>query len=345
MITIAVFVLIFLYFLSAFWASSETALASLSKYRIKKIIALNKALADPLGVWLRSPYYLLITILVGNTITDLLISNISSVVVLRGFGFLFHLIPRGAVEIITWLGVTALIIVFGELTPKIYGRRYPERVTLFVLPILSRIIAIVQPFARPVVALLKFIFPRLDVRPFSRLSYLSLEEVRTLIGEANTSGELGAETSSMLERTLNLSDREVSKIMIPLEKMDSVDADLPEEKLLDLITEIGRSRVPLYRGDRRNIIGFIYAKDLLGAWQEHKGINVNEFIRPVYSITAGKKVFDLLKEFQTGKTHIAFVADTSGKVTGIVTLEDVLEAILGEILDEYDLKKPQAAKA
>lgn len=341
MITIAVFLLIFLYFLSAFWASSETALASLSKYRIKKIIALNKTLAGPLGVWLRSPYYLLITLLVGNTITDLLISNISSVVVLHGFSFLFAFIPRAAVEVITWLGVTALIIIFGELTPKIYGRRYPERVTLIVLPILSRIVGIVQPFARPVVALLKFVFPRLDVRPFSRFSYLSLEEVRTLISEANTSGELGAETSSMLERTLNLSDREAAKIMIPTDKMDAVDANLPEEKLLDMITEMGRSRVPLYRDSRQNIVGFIYAKDLLAAWQARKAFNVNEFIRPPYCIPPKKKVFDLLKEFQTGKTHIAFVAGSDGKVTGIVTLEDVLEAILGEILDEYDLKKPQ----
>jgi CBS domain containing-hemolysin-like protein len=171
-----------------------------------------------------------------------------------------------------------------------------------------------------------------------------LEEVRTLIGEANSSGELEPETSRMLERTLNLSDREVMKIMVPLEKIDSVDADLPEEKLLDLITEMGRSRVPLYRGGRQNVIGFIYAKDLLAAWQAHKGINVNEFLRPAYCIEPNKKVFDLLKEFQTGKTHIAFVSDPSGKVMGIVTLEDVLEAILGEILDEYDLKKPQAAK-
>jgi putative hemolysin len=341
--TIAVLFLIALFVMSGFWSASETALASLSKYRIKRIIVVNKNLAGPLGIWLRSPYYLLSTILIGNTINDMLFSNIATLVSLSTFKFLDAYISRGGLELVTWLGVTVLLLVFGEMAPKMYGRRYPERVTLFALPILSKIVDFVQPLSMPFIALLKFIFPKLDMRPFSKFSYLSLEEVRGLISEANSTGELGEETKGMLERTVNLCGHDVTRIMVPLDNIDSLDAAMPEDKLLDMVAELGRSRIPLYRGSRQNIVGFVYAKDILSSWKACCEGKAKDYVRPPYFVPRTKKVFDLLKDFQTGKTHIAFVSDDGANVVGMVTLEDVLESILGDILDEYDLKRPKEA--
>jgi putative hemolysin len=325
-----------LFILSAFWSSAETALTSLSKYRIKKIIALNKSLAAPLGQWLREPYYLLTTILVGNTLTGLLLSYLATFLVFLAFSPYF---PREVIEVGTWITVTMLLLIFGEVTPKIYSRRNPEKVTLFFLPLLARVMEVSIAIISPVTKLIKLVFPQVNLVPVGRLSYLSLEEIRGLINEANTIGTLGKDTSRMLEGVLRLGELRVRQIMTPVEKMEAVNLDQDEERFLDLLVETGRSRVPVYHGSVNNIAGFVHTKDLLWSWKSRKGAFSREIIRPPYFIAQDKKLAELLREFQAGKTHMAFVRDAVGNLEGFVTLEDVLEAITGEILDEYDLKK------
>ena len=174
--------------------------------------------------------------------------------------------------------------------------------------------------------------------PFSRYNFLSIEEIRGLIKETDTTKALGNEASRMLDKALLLGDMSVSVIMTPLEKIDSVKADLPEERFIDLVVETGRSRIPIYKGTPDKIIGFIHVKDMLAECRlGKKNSCLDEFLRPPYFITKDKKVYDLLMDFQSGKTHIAFVKDVFGVVCGMVTLEDVLEEIVGDILDEAEL--------
>jgi putative hemolysin len=335
-IFIGLFIVAALFIGSAFWSAAETGITSLSKFRIKKLIALNKALAAPLGAWLRSPYYLLTTIMIGNTVNDMALSFISTLVLVQAFAVL----NREVVEFGSWLVMTALIIVLGELAPKIYGRAHSEKVTLFCLPILSRIETLTRPLLTPFVKIFRFMFPKADILPpFGRLASLSLEEVQGLIKEANHTGMLATDTSRMLEAVLRIGDQNVTRIMTPIADVDAVNLDIPEEDLLDLIVETGRSRVPVYRGDPGKMAGFVHTKDILWAWQKNQGHFSTELIRPPYVIRQEKKIYDLLREFQSGRTHMAFVADALGTVQGIITLEDILEEIVGEILDEYDLKK------
>ena len=225
------------------------------------------------------------------------------------------------------------------MTPKVYGRRNPEKVTLLSLPILSRVMKVASFFLAPFSRFFRRVFPHLNFSPIGRLSFISLDEIRGLIGEANTKGVFGKETGQMLERVLRLGDLKVSQIMTPVGKIEAVNLYQDEEKFLDLVVETGRSRVPVYNSTINKIAGFVHTKDLLWCWQGNKGCFSREIIRPPYFVSMDKKVGDLLREFQTGKTHIAFVLDSLGNVAGLVTLEDVLEDIVGEILDEYDVGK------
>jgi putative hemolysin len=332
-------VLAALFIMSAFWSCAETALTSLSKYRIKKLIALNKHLSSMLGQWLKAPYYLLTTILVGNTVNDLILSSLSTVIILNIFSPFFNVIPRAFVEVMDWLTVSFMLLVFGEMAPKIFARRNPEKVTLLLLPALSRIMKISGAIIYPFTSSVKFLFPKLSLVPVGRLSYITLEEINGLIVEANHTGTFPKETSQMLERVLKLGELNVSQIMTPVKDVDAVNLYQSEDKFLDMIVETGRSRVPVYNSNLNKIAGFVHTKDLLRCWKKNPECFDREIIRPPYFVRPDKKVYELLKEFQAGKTHMAFVVDGVGNVAGLVTLEDVLEDIVGEILDEYDLKR------
>jgi CBS domain containing-hemolysin-like protein len=336
LIFLGLVILAVLFVTSAFWSSAETALTSLSKYRIKKLIALNKSMSAPLGQWLRSPYYLLTTILVGNTLTDLFLSYLGTYLVLQVFA---PFLSREIIEFITWLGITFLLLIFGEVTPKIFSRHNPEKVTLFILPFLSRFMEAAIILIGPAVRVIKWVAPQINLVPVGRLSYLSLEEIRGLITEVNTTGNLGADASRMLEGVLRLGELNAAQIMTPVDKIEAVNINQGEERFLDLAVETGRSRVPVYYGTIDRIAGFVHTKDLLWCWKSRNGAFSRDIIRPPYFVASDKKVSDLLREFQAGKTHMAFVKDVFGNLAGLVTLEDILEAIMGEILDEYDIKK------
>lgn len=339
-ILLSTLTLILLFALSAFWSLTETALTSLSKYRIKKIIALNKPLSGALKEWLKSPYYILTTILISDTVTNLTISVLSIIVALS----IFYYVPREVVEICTWIIVTFLALVLGEITPKIFGRSNPEKITLICLPALSRMVKIIRPVTLPLLKFAGLLFPKTDLLPVSRLTYLSVEEIKGLISEAGTSGMLGKETSQMLQRVLRLGEQDVRQIMTPSEKVDAVNLDQAQEKFLDLVVETGRSRVPVYHASLSRIAGYVYVKDLLVSWRKHNGAFSANIIRPAYFVRHDRKVHDLLKDFQSGQTHMAFVLDAFNNFIGVVTLEDVLEEIVGEILDEYDIKHKPGSK-
>lgn len=338
-IALGIIFLLILFFFSAFWSAAETALTCLSKYRVKKLIALNKHLAAMLGQWLKAPYYLLTTILVGNTINDLVLSYVATLVMVAIFAPYDAWIPREAVEFVNWLLVTGALLVLGEITPKIFARRNPEKVTLLVLPTLTRVMNFSSRMISPLVRLVRKVAPELNLVPVGRLTYLSLEEIEGLITEANTSGVIDKDSTFMLGRVLKLNTMDVRQIMTPVDKVEAVNLYHDEQKFLDMVVETGRSRVPVYNSNMNKIAGFVHTKDLLWCWKRNNECFSREIIRPPYFVPQDKKVIDLLREFQTGKTHMAFVQDAIGNVVGLITLEDVLEYLIGEILDEYDLKE------
>lgn len=331
-IFIAFLFMLFFLMVSTWISAAEIGITSLSKYRVKKLIAQNPKLSSTLTDWLVSPYYLLTVILTVNVIADMLISFLSTFVMTGTFTS----VNRHIVEFVAWVLTSFVVLVIGEISPKFYARSNSEKVTTFSVPILNALEKIMRPFLYPIIKLTEFLSPKTSVVSSAALSR---EEIEILLSEGDHTGAIDKDTSSMLERTLKFGDLSVKRIMTPFSEIDSIDISLDEEVFLDMAVETSRSRIPVYTNKKDNIIGYIHIKDILWAWQENKGHFVRSLVKPPYFVSESKKINSLLKEFQRGKTHMAFVKDANDNITGMITLEDIIEEVVGEILDEYEFEE------
>lgn len=329
-IFLGLLLLIFFLMLSAFWSASEIALNSLSKYRVKKLIVLKKSITEPLLRWLNSPYYLLTVILTGNVVSDMMVSFLFSWISVA----IFYMVNRNFLDIVTWIIATFTVLIVGEITPKIYSRANSQKVTLFAVPILSKIEYITKPFLYPIMKILDLMFN--NDKDKEEYPVLTKQEIETLITEADKQGIFDKNISTMLERSVSFTETIAIKIMTPINNIESVNIDNNNEKFIDMVVETARSRVPVYKDAKENIIGYVHINDILLLWKEKEITSIKESIKPAYFISPNKKISELLKELQGGKTHIAFVKNSKNKILGMVTLEDIIEEIVGEILDEYD---------
>ena len=329
-IFLGLLLLILFLMLSAFWSASEIALNSLSKYRVKKLIVLKKSITEPLLRWLNSPYYLLTVILTGNVVSDMMVSFLFSWLSVA----IFCMVNRNFLDIITWIIATFTVLIVGEITPKIYSRANSQKVTLFAVPILSKIEYITKPFLYPIMKILDLMFN--NDKDKEEYPVLTKQEIETLITEADKQGIFDKNISTMLERSVSFTETIAIKIMTPINNIESVNIDNNNEKFIDMVVETARSRVPVYKDAKENIIGYVHINDILLLWKEKEITSIKESIKPAYFISSNKKISELLKELQGGKTHIAFVKNSKNKILGMVTLEDIIEEIVGEILDEYD---------
>ena len=165
---------------------------------------------------------------------------------------------------------------------------------------------------------------------------LTKEEIETLITEADKEGIFDKNISDMLERSVDFTETIAVKIMTPFKDIEVVNIDYDNEKFIDMIVETARSRVPVHKGKKENIIGYVHINDILWLWKENKENLIKKSIKPPYFISPNKKISELLKELQEGTTHVAFVKNSRDRIIGMITLEDIVEEIVGEILDEYD---------
>ncbi|MDR2709330.1 MAG: hemolysin family protein [Elusimicrobiota bacterium] len=317
---------------SAWISAAEISITSLSQLRVKKLIAQKPTLSEMLLAWLNTPYYLLTLILTINVIFDMFFSFFATFVLTNSFNMFNHHI----MEFASWLLSSFLIIVFGELVPKLYAWSNYEKISIFSLRLMSRIEKVLKYILYPIIKLSELTLPKLAIKISPELSK---EEAASMIDEGSVAGELDKDTSAMLNKTLNFPELSVKKIMQPIETAEMVDVNLGEEEFLDQVVETARSRLPIYKGSRDNVIGYIHIKDILIAWQAGRKNFAKSLIRPLYFVDETKQITDLLREFQCGKTHIAFVKNKDLKIVGFLTLEDILEEIVGEIVDEYELKK------
>jgi putative hemolysin len=324
--------LFFFIFLSAWISAADIGIISLSKYRVKKLIVQTPKLSKSLLSWLERPHYLLTIILTINVIADMLTSFLATFLMTS----VFYMINRHIMEALTWVLMSSVLLILGEIVPKFYARANSEKITVISVPILSKIEKILKPFLYPVIKITEFLSPKTSHID----SYeLSKEEVESLLLEGDYSGEIDKETSSMLKRTLSFGDLSVKRIMAPFKDIESVDLDLKEEDFLDRAIETSRSRIPVYVKSKDNIVGYIHIKDILILWQQKKCHFIRSLVKEPYYVNEDKKINGLLREFQNGKTHMAFVKGKGDNIIGLVTLEDILEEVVGEILDEYEFEK------
>ncbi len=322
-------ILVLLFILSAFFSGSETAYLSVSRAKVRKLAKEGDSRAIVLERLLHTPNRVIITILIGNNLVNILAASIATSIAIQVFGSTGVGIATGA--------VTLVVLLFGEITPKSYSATNAERVALLV----AKPIYLLMKLLTPVVAVLSR-FAKFVVSTFGgevRLGpFITEEELKMLVEVGEELGAIEKEEKEMISGIFEFDKMDVRDIMVPRIDMKCIEANSSIEDAKKLILETGHSRIPVYEGSVDNIIGILYAKDLLRFLNSgEKPETLHSILRPAYFVPESKKLNELLSEFQRLKVQIAIVVDEYGGTAGMVTLEDVLEEIVGEIEDEYDV--------
>jgi CBS domain containing-hemolysin-like protein len=236
--------------------------------------------------------------------------------------------------------ITFLHIVFGELAPKSIAIQKPEQISLAVAMPLRIFHFVFKPFIWILNTLANNIIKLFGFEPIYEQELHSSEELKYLIQESSKSGIIEATDKKLLENVFEFADKPIKQIMVPHNKIFAIEIDTPSEKIMEMFIEEGYSRIPVYKNSIDNIVGIIYAKDLISLLANKNLIVIQDIIRPVFFVLEDEKINVLLHKLQKEKMHLAIVLDEFGGTAGIVTLEDVLEEIVGEIQDEYDEELP-----
>ncbi|MCB0177033.1 MAG: HlyC/CorC family transporter [Anaerolineae bacterium] len=266
----------------------------------------------------------------------------SSIVVLAVFAYVTPL--SQSLSINTYLAagivtvVTALIVlIFGELIPKEIARSYAEPIALSTAYLINGLSFITAPLAKAVTKICRIVTGRGANTESYSLGTITEEDLRSYVDASEEEGVLKEEEKEMIYSIFDLGDTLAREVMVPRIDIVAVEADASVKTAMDTILQAGHSRVPVYEGTIDNIIGILYVKDLLIHWlKQGEPVSIRGLERSVYYVPETKPVTDLLRELQTKKVHIAIVVDEYGGTAGLVTIEDILEEIVGEIQDEHD---------
>jgi len=263
-------------------------------------------------------------ILIGNNFVNIAISSLVTVVFVKVFGASWGVV-------ISTFCVTMFVLIACEIMPKTLAIRYSEKTALFTAPILEVFIKAFDSVINFFIGVSNFILKLFGAHPQKRSPLISEEELKLMIEIGKEEGVLSDEERKMLHKIFEFGDTRAGEVMVPKEKMVAIDRSSDAEKLLDILVEEGHARIPVYDGTIDNIIGIIYARDLLYLWRNKGLVVLADLIHPAYYVVSGKRVNELLREFQLKHIQMAIVVDEYKKTLGVVTLEDLIEEIVGEI--------------
>ncbi len=320
---------------SAFFSGSETALTAASKARMytlekdgNKSAALVNKLIDDRG-------RLISSILVGNNLVNILASALATSLFLNEFG-------TAGVAYAT-IAMTILVVVFSEVLPKSYALANPDKTALLVAPLLRPIIILLSPITKAINWIIKHIFQLFGSKIGDQDSLISAhDELRGAIDLHHVEGGVVKRDRDMLGGVLDLQNLEVSDVMVHRTKIFSINADDPPQSVVHQVLESQFTRLPLWQGEADNFIGVLHAKDLLRVlanldWDISK-LKLEDYATEPWFVPESTPLQDQLNSFLRKKMHFALVVDEYGEVMGLVTLEDILEEIVGEISDEHDVE-------
>ncbi|KNF09343.1 hypothetical protein CLPU_3c01210 [Gottschalkia purinilytica] len=326
-------VLIILLVLSAIFSGSETAITSITASQISKLREENEEQAEKLKKIKKKIGDILATILMGNNIVNIAATSILTELSIEILG------PKSS-TLITTVVMTILILVFGEITPKSYAAQNTTKVAVRVAGLLEVLAYIFKPVLFVLTKVTNFIVRLLGGNVGTTNAFVTEEDIRSLVDVGEEEGVLEHEEKEMIQNIFEINDKEVTEVMVPRIDIVAVSEDSDIKEALDIIITYGHSRIPVFKETIDNIVGILYAKDLL----PHSFSNIEKLqektiasiMRTAYYIPETKKINQLLKELQQSQVHIAIVLDEYGGTEGLVTIEDILEEIVGDIFDEYD---------
>ena len=325
--------LIFLIACSAYFSSAETAITSLDEGRLRYLVNAHKRKRRGLRLLLEEPNDMITALLIMNNLTNVGASSLMTLLSLR-------LLPKGLPSYQAGLLATGVmtisLLMFGEITPKNFAKNNAER---FALATINQIYAITRVL-KPLVIVFRaaaYGIMRMFGEDLSQEEPLAVsdEQIETLIDASEERGLIDAQDGEMIRRILDFDEMTAEQVMVPRTEVQSIEVRTSPAKAREIVAKDGHSRFPVYDRIPDNIVGTLYAKDLL-LEVDNPRPTLHGLLRPVYYTPTTKPINVLLREFQRERVHLAVVIDEFGGMAGIVTLEDILEEIVGEIEDEYD---------
>lgn len=331
---VSLFVIALLLVVSAFFSGSETALTAASKPRLHHLERRGNARARLVNRLIERKERLIGAILLGNNAVNIFASALATSVLIGLFG-------EAGIAYAT-VGMTLLILIFAEVLPKTYALRNADRVALAVAPLLRVIVVVLSPVTVAVQAIVRVTLRLFGVEAGEGdLDVLAQQELRGAIELHAHDGAMVKQERDMLGSILDLEDVEVGEIMVHRNSMTTIDADEPSSRIVDQAIASPYTRIPLWRGEADNIIGILHAKDLLRAVRAHRGdldeLDVSSAMSEPWFVPDTTSLLRQLQAFRRRRAHFALVVDEYGALMGMVTLEDILEEIVGDIADEHDI--------
>jgi putative hemolysin len=317
---------------AAVTAASEISIIAVSRIRLKKLASEGSKTALIILKILETPERFFSTILVSNDIVDALIAVLVTAIIIRFMG------ERDGWGVVAATVISAFLIIVSEVTAKTIAARYSERSSFLLARPIQWLIKISAPVVWGLEIVINALANALGAGGKGRPSLVTEEEIRALIKIGAAEDDIHKEKYKMLSKVFDFSDAIVRSVMTGKNDMVAIDVNAQLDAILEHVVESGYSRLPVYRDSPDNIIGMINMKDLLNLSHNRELIVFQDIVYPATFVPDSKKVTELLKEFQKGHTHLAVVTDAGNKVIGIVTLEDLIEEIVGEIEDEYDVR-------
>jgi putative hemolysin len=336
MFTILILPLLVFFALAAFFALSETAIFSCNRYKIQHLASQGSKPAQTLMAWLETPDRLLATLLLGNNFASIGAATVSAAMVSR---IVFNPAMLDAALAIETVLLTLLILLFCELGPKAIAARYPERISLrVVLPIgiCMRLFAPVTKHGVKIAGLFLNSVRQDAAEPAA--AQASDAELRALLNSNRPH-----EHSRMLQRVLEFSERQVKDVMVPRIEVTAIDITTPLDEILLVVESTRYSRFPIYQGALDNVVGILHGKDLMPYLHYAKTFRLFHMLRKPVFIPDTARLNNAIRLLQNAQTHLGIVVDEHGGVEGIVTLEDLIEQIVGEIQDEHDVEVDSVA--
>lgn len=309
---------------SAYFSATETAFTSVNRIRIKNLANDGDRKARDVLELTEKFDSMLSTILVGNNIVNIAMSAIATVLFME-------LYPVYGATIATAV-ITVIVLIFGEISPKSLAKENPEKFAMFSAPFLRFFMVLLAP--------INWIFgwwKKLLAKLFNAdgVNPITEDELLTIVEEAETEGSIDTDQSELIQNAIEFNDLEAWDVLTPRVDIKAIEIDETQDEIAELFLSTGFSRLPVYEDDLDNIVGVLNQKDFHN-YIRGTDTPVSEYVKPVIFVAGSMKISQLLKRLQTVKTHIAIIVDEYGGTSGLVTMEDIIEELVGEIYDEHD---------
>jgi putative hemolysin len=327
---IEIVIIVIALILAATAASAETSLTSISRVRLRQLVEQKVRRAILIERLHRDPNAYLSTVLIVNTVAIIVASSAATLLAL-------HLYHERVAEWLVSLILSLVVLIACEITPKTLALQRAERVALRLAPLVAGATVVMRPVVYVLTAVTRLILRILGAKAEVRGPFVTEEELKMLVTVGEEEGVIEEEEREMIHGIFEMGDMSVRELMVPRTDLVAIEVNEPVEKAVDLVTKHGHTRIPVYEGNLDHIVGVLYAKDLLRAVVRGEHKSLREIARKPFFTPESNKVQDVLRDLRKNRVHMAIVVDEYGGTAGAVTIEDILEEIVGPIQDEYDI--------